>query len=78
MFTGAAEAISREQALRLYTSAASHYMFDEAKKGTIEPGKFADLRCCPQISCPCPKNRSKTSRFRRDDRWAARSFFSNN
>jgi predicted amidohydrolase YtcJ len=40
---GAAEAISREQALRLYTSAASHYMFDEAKKGTIEPGKFADL-----------------------------------
>ncbi len=40
---GATEAISREQALRLYTSAASHYMFDENKKGTIEPGKFADL-----------------------------------
>jgi predicted amidohydrolase YtcJ len=40
---GAAEAISREQALRLYTSAASHYMFDETKKGTIEPGKLADL-----------------------------------
>ena len=40
---GAAEAISREQALRLYTSAASHYMFDENKKGTIEPGKLADL-----------------------------------
>jgi predicted amidohydrolase YtcJ len=40
---GATEAISREQALRLYTSAASHYMFDENKKGTIEPGKLADL-----------------------------------
>jgi predicted amidohydrolase YtcJ len=40
---GAAEAITREQALRLYTSAASHYMFDEDKKGTLEPGKFADL-----------------------------------
>lgn len=40
---GAAEAISREQALRLYTSAASHYMFDENKKGTIVPGKLADL-----------------------------------
>jgi predicted amidohydrolase YtcJ len=40
---GAAEMISREQALRLYTSAASHYMFDENKKGTIEPGKLADL-----------------------------------
>jgi hypothetical protein len=40
---GANEAISREQALRLYTSAASHYMFDEGKKGSIEPGKLADL-----------------------------------
>ena len=40
---GANEAISREQALRLYTSAASHYMFEEGKKGSIEPGKLADL-----------------------------------
>jgi predicted amidohydrolase YtcJ len=40
---GAAEAITREQALRLYTSAASRYTFEEARKGTIEPGKLADL-----------------------------------
>lgn len=40
---GANEAVTREQALRLYTSAASHYMFDEEKKGTLEPGKLADL-----------------------------------
>jgi predicted amidohydrolase YtcJ len=40
---GASEAISREQALRLYTSAASHYMFDEGRKGTLQPGKLADL-----------------------------------
>jgi predicted amidohydrolase YtcJ len=40
---GASEAISREQALRLYTSAASHYMFEEERKGTLEPGKLADL-----------------------------------
>jgi predicted amidohydrolase YtcJ len=40
---GANEAVTREQALRLYTSASSHYMFDENKKGTLEPGKFADL-----------------------------------
>ena len=40
---GASEAISREQALRLYTSAASHYTFEEARKGTIQPGKLADL-----------------------------------
>jgi predicted amidohydrolase YtcJ len=40
---GASEAVGRQQALRLYTSAASHYTFDEGRKGTIEPGKFADL-----------------------------------
>jgi predicted amidohydrolase YtcJ len=40
---GASEAISREEALRLYTSAASHYTFEEARKGTIEPGKLADF-----------------------------------
>lgn len=40
---GASEAISREQALRLYTSAASHYTFEEAQKGTIGPGKLADF-----------------------------------
>ncbi|MEH2471565.1 putative amidohydrolase YtcJ [Nitrobacteraceae bacterium AZCC 2161] len=40
---GASEAISRDQALRLYTSAASRYMFDEGRKGTLEAGKLADL-----------------------------------
>ncbi|WP_424629772.1 amidohydrolase [Bradyrhizobium sp. SYSU BS000235] len=40
---GASEAISREEALRLYTSAASRYMFDEGRKGTLQPGKLADL-----------------------------------
>jgi len=40
---GASEAISREQALRLYTSAAARYTFEEGRKGTIEPGKLADL-----------------------------------
>jgi hypothetical protein len=40
---GASEAISREQALRLYTSAAARYTFDEGRKGTLESGKLADL-----------------------------------
>lgn len=40
---GADQAITREQALRLYTSAAARYMFEEDRKGTIEPGKLADL-----------------------------------
>jgi len=40
---GASEAISREQALRLYTSSAARYTFEEGRKGTLEPGKLADL-----------------------------------
>ena len=37
------EAITREEAIRLYTSAASRYSFSEEKTGSIEPGKLADL-----------------------------------
>jgi len=40
---GAKEAISREEALRLYTTSAAHYTFEENIKGSIEPGKLADL-----------------------------------
>jgi predicted amidohydrolase YtcJ len=40
---GAKEAISREEALRLYTTSAAHYTFEEGIKGSIEPGKLADL-----------------------------------
>jgi predicted amidohydrolase YtcJ len=40
---GADQAISREEALRLYTSSAAHYAFAEHKSGSIEPGKLADL-----------------------------------
>jgi predicted amidohydrolase YtcJ len=40
---GADQAVTREEALRLYTSAASWYSFSEHKTGSIEPGKLADL-----------------------------------
>jgi predicted amidohydrolase YtcJ len=40
---GKDQAITREEALRLYTSSAAGYNFEESKKGTIEPGKLADL-----------------------------------
>ena len=40
---GAKEAISREEALRLYTTSPAHYTFEEGIKGSIEPGKLADL-----------------------------------
>jgi len=40
---GPKQAVSREEALRLYTSAASRYAFAEQRIGTIEVGKLADF-----------------------------------
>ncbi len=37
------ENLSREQALRLYTTGSAWFSFDEDKLGSIEPGKLADL-----------------------------------
>lgn len=40
---GAGEALSREDALRSATIDGAVVTFDESKKGSIEPGKYADL-----------------------------------
>lgn len=37
------QSITREEALRMMTSEAAWFSYDEEKKGSIEPGKFADL-----------------------------------
>jgi len=40
---GPEETPSRENALRLYTRGSAWFSFDEDKRGSLEPGKFADL-----------------------------------
>jgi predicted amidohydrolase YtcJ len=40
---GPEETPSREQALRLYTQGSAWFTFDDDKRGTLEPGKLADL-----------------------------------
>jgi predicted amidohydrolase YtcJ len=40
---GPEESPSREEALRMYSANAAWFTFDEGKRGTLEPGKYADL-----------------------------------
>ncbi len=40
---GAAELISREEALRLYTKGSAWFTFDDDKRGTLQAGRLADL-----------------------------------
>src|SRR3954464_203792 len=37
------QAVSREQALKMFTASPAYAAFEEADKGSIEPGKLADL-----------------------------------
>jgi predicted amidohydrolase YtcJ len=40
---GAREAVSREEALRMMTSMAARFSFDENNRGSIEAGKLGDF-----------------------------------
>jgi predicted amidohydrolase YtcJ len=45
---GAEETPSRLQALRLYTLGSAWFAKDEARRGSLEPGKLADLTVLDQ------------------------------
>jgi predicted amidohydrolase YtcJ len=48
------EVLSREQALRMYTINNAYASFEENLKGSIEPGKFADLAVLSHDILTCP------------------------
>ncbi|MCA8995647.1 MAG: amidohydrolase family protein, partial [Planctomycetaceae bacterium] len=48
------EAISREQAIRLYTINNAWLTFEEHEKGSLEPGKLADLIVVDRDPLTCP------------------------
>lgn len=50
------EALSREQALRMYTINNAYASFEENLKGSIEPGKFADLVILSHDILTCPED----------------------
>lgn len=44
---GAEEAVSREEAIRMYTANGPYLSWEEREKGTLEPGKLADMIVLP-------------------------------
>lgn len=49
------EAVSREEALKMFTSNAAYAAFEEKDKGSIEPGKLADLTILSQDVMQIPE-----------------------
>jgi predicted amidohydrolase YtcJ len=56
---GPSETITREQALRLWTLNGAWMTFDEKTKGSIEPGKLADLVVISKDYLSCPVDEIK-------------------
>jgi len=53
------QSISREQAIRLYTMNNAWLSFEETQKGSIEPGKLADLIVLENDIMDCPLDQVK-------------------
>ncbi len=56
---GPQQKLSREEALRCMTSDAAFISFEEDKKGTLEPGKLADLVVLDRDYLTCPEEEIK-------------------
>jgi predicted amidohydrolase YtcJ len=52
--------VTREQALRMWTLNAAYLSFEEKIKGSIEPGKLADLVVVTKDFLTCPEDEIKT------------------
>ena len=52
---GADQKISRKEALQVETINNAYLTFEERTKGSIEPGKFADLVVLPEDILTCPE-----------------------
>ena len=50
------QALTREQALRMATIEAAHITFEEDIKGSLEPGKLADLAILTDDPLTCPED----------------------
>jgi len=53
------ERLSRQEAIRMYTSWAAYMQFNEKNRGSIEPGKLADLVEIDRDILTCPEDQIK-------------------
>jgi predicted amidohydrolase YtcJ len=53
------EAVTREEALKIYTINNAYASFEESLKGSIEPGKLADLAVLTDDYLSCPEDEIK-------------------
>jgi hypothetical protein len=51
---GTEQCITREEAIRLYTINGAYHTFEENIKGSIEPGKLADMIVIDRDILTCP------------------------
>jgi predicted amidohydrolase YtcJ len=56
---GPSEAVTREQALKMYTINNAFASFEESLKGSIEPGKLADMAIITDDILTCPVDKIK-------------------
>jgi len=56
------ERLTREQAIRLYTINGAWLTFDEKKKGSLEPGKYADLIMIDRDILKCPVDEVRSTK----------------
>jgi predicted amidohydrolase YtcJ len=59
------ESLSREEALRLYTINNARLLFCEETRGSIEPGKLADLVLLDTDLLKCPEEQIASTRVLR-------------
>lgn len=59
---GAGEAVTRREALRMMTSGAARFSFDEKQRGSIEPGKLGDFVILNDHFLTVPAERLRTLR----------------
>jgi predicted amidohydrolase YtcJ len=54
--------LTREQAIRFYTINNARLNFEESRKGSLEPGKYADLIMIDRDILRCPVGDMRTTR----------------